>query len=78
VPISLRTAALRTALERATGTPARLLSTPHGMRVYVTAPTDPDAFKRAIVALRAADGWGSTDSSGRPEIWAQIDDEVTT
>uniref|UniRef100_UPI001EE7019C hypothetical protein n=1 Tax=Streptomyces acidiscabies TaxID=42234 RepID=UPI001EE7019C len=49
---------------------------PHGIRVYVTAPTDPAAWGRTIAALNSADGWGSTDSSGRTEVWAQIDDEV--
>ena len=76
MPVSLRVAALRTALERATDQPARLLATPHGTRVYVTAPADPDAWERTITALNSADGWGSTDSSGRTEVWAQIDDEV--
>lgn len=76
MPISLRVAALRTALERAADEPARLLATPHGIRVYVTAPTDSAAWGRTIAALNSADGWGSTDSSGRTEVWAQIDDEV--
>lgn len=76
MPISLRVAALRTALERAADTHARLLATPHGIRVYVTAPTEPAAWERTVAALNSADGWGSTDSSGRTEVWAQINDEV--
>ncbi|WP_432135136.1 hypothetical protein [Streptomyces sp. bgisy154] len=79
MPISLRAAALRTALERAVDAPARLLAVEHGMRVYATAPdpSDTAAWERAMSALRSADRWGSTTASGVPEIWAEVHDEVS-
>ncbi|GAB2732883.1 hypothetical protein GCM10027072_29380 [Streptomyces bullii] len=73
--ISLRAAALRTALERALGEPVHLLATRRGTRMYADAPDRCDpAWPRVLEALRSADVWGSTDANGAPEIWAQVDE----
>lgn len=76
--ISLRAAALRAALERATGTPVHLLATDSGMRLYVLAPDTGDrSWPTVLEAMRSADRWGSTNTSGSPEIWVEVDDEVS-
>lgn len=79
MPISLRAAALRTALERALDEPVHLLSTSRGLRMYAPAPEmrDPE-WPQVLEALRAADQWGSTDANGTTEIWAEVHDEVST
>lgn len=75
MPISLRAAALRTALERALDEPVHLLTTQHGTRMYVPAPEARDpAWPVILAALRSADQWGSTDHSGIPELWAEVCD----
>lgn len=79
MPISLRAAALRTALERALDEPVHLLTTPCGARMYAPAPEARDAaWPKVLDAMRSADQWGSTDATGTPEIWAEVHDEVTT
>lgn len=78
MPISLRAAALRTALERATGTPVHLLATDtgNGLRLYVAALDVGDrAWPAVLEAMRSADRWGSTNASGGTEIWVELDDE---
>lgn len=76
MPISLRAAALRTALERALDEPVHLLATKHGIRVHAPAPAPrAPAWKSVLAALRSADRWGSTDTTGTPEIWAEVDIE---
>lgn len=79
VPISLRAAALRTALERALDEPVHALSTPRGIRVHAPAPRAGDAntWNQVLAALRTADEWGSTDTTGTPEIWAEIHEVMT-
>lgn len=80
MPISLRAAALRTALERALDEPVHLLARGGHTRLHATAPA-PSArstWERVLNVLRTADTWGSTDSTGTPEIWAEVHDEVTT
>lgn len=74
MPISLRAAALRTALERALDEPVHLLATKRGLRLHAPAPrtSDKRTWHAALEALRSADEWGSTDTSGTPEIWAEI------
>ncbi|MEV0183797.1 hypothetical protein AB0I54_31615 [Streptomyces sp. NPDC050625] len=77
MPISLRAAALRTALERMLDEPVRLISRPGATRLYAVAP---DAYRREtwrllLDVLGSADKWGSTDASGRPEVWAEVRDE---
>jgi hypothetical protein len=75
VPISLRAAALRTALERALDEPVHVLATPRGARIYAPAPDVQDpVWPRVLEALGSADQWGSTDSSGSAEIWAEVED----
>ncbi|MFD5631567.1 MULTISPECIES: hypothetical protein [Streptomycetaceae] len=78
MPISLRAAALRTALERALDEPVHALSTDRGTRVHAPAPptSRKDIWAQALAALRSADDWGSSDATGAPEIWAEIHDEV--
>ncbi|MFC9847805.1 hypothetical protein ACFWFF_01645 [Streptomyces sp. NPDC060223] len=80
MPLSLRAAALRTALERALDEPVHALTTSRGTRVHAPAPPPHDAATWGAVfdALRSADYYGSTDTSGTPEIWAEIQDEATS
>jgi hypothetical protein len=78
VPISLRAAALRTALERVLDEPAHTLAVERGIRIHAPAPADQDArWGRLLTFLRTADRWGSNDTTGCPEIWAEIHDEVS-
>ena len=73
MPISLQAAALRTALERALDEPVHALSTDRGIRIHAPAPPPRDArWERVLEVLRTADWWGSTDTNGAPEIWAEI------
>ncbi|MGY1500788.1 hypothetical protein ACW4TU_30125 [Streptomyces sp. QTS52] len=72
--MSLRAAALRTALERALGEPVHVLVVEHGVRLHVAAPDSPDsaAWGDVLMALRSADQWGSSDATGIPEIWVEV------
>ena len=76
MPISLRAAALRTALERALDEPVHLLVTERGICVHGPAPDARDTTKwhAVLAALRGADQWGSKDATGTPEIWAEVHD----
>jgi hypothetical protein len=76
VPISLRAAALRTALERALDEPVHLLVTKRGIRVYAPAPpaSARSTWAAVLTVMRSADAWGSTDAPGSPEIWAEVED----
>lgn len=75
MPISLRAAALRTALERALDEPVHVLAMPTGYRVVVAAPDVADlaTWQQLFDALRSADRWGSTDTADVPEVWAEVD-----
>lgn len=79
MPISLRAAALRTALERALEDPVHLLSTGDGIRIHAPAPvaTDSNRWERVYGVLRTADRWGSSYTPQGPEVWAEIKDEVS-
>jgi hypothetical protein len=59
VPISLRAAALRTALERALEDPVHLLSIDGGIRIHAPAPVpaDVDRWTQVYGVLRTADRW---------------------
>ncbi|MFM9566102.1 hypothetical protein [Streptomyces turgidiscabies] len=74
MPISLRAAALRTALERALDEPVHVLVVERGVRLHVAAPDTPSsaAWRDVLMALRSADQWGSTDTTDTPEIWAEV------
>lgn len=74
MPISLRAAALRTELERALAQPVHLLAVGDGVRLHAAAPasSNTEAWEAALMALRSADRWGSTDTTGTPEIWAEV------
>lgn len=80
MPISLRAAALRTALERALDEPVHAVATDSGIRILAPAPdgSNTAVWKRVMEALRSADRWGSSGTTAAPEIWAEIDDEVST
>jgi len=80
VPVSLRAAALRTALERALDEPVHLLVTKRGIRVYAAAPPGSarSTWRAVVDVLRSADAWGSTDTTGSPEIWAEVEDGEMT
>lgn len=72
--LSVRAAALRTALERAIHAPAAVVETEHGWRI--TAPVAEDAtiadFRRALRAVQAGDDWGSGTTPGAMTIWTEI------
>ncbi|MFC7842501.1 hypothetical protein [Streptomyces sp. NPDC057382] len=73
--ISLRAAALRTALERVLDGPVHLLVVDdHRTRLHAVAPapTDRSAWRAVLPALASADRWGSCDTADAPEIWAEI------
>ena len=76
--MSLRAAALRTALERALDDPVHVLSTDDGIRVHAPAPAPEDEarWKKVYDALRTADRYGSAYTPMGPEVWAEIRDEV--
>jgi len=80
VPISLRAAALRTALERALDDPVHVLSTTDGIRVHAPAPAPEDEarWQQVYDALRTADRYGSSYTPIGPEVWAEISNEVST
>ncbi|NUR42044.1 MAG: hypothetical protein HOV73_18350 [Streptomyces sp.] len=77
--MSLRAAALRTALERALDDPVHVLSTERGIRIHAPAPAPADVarWEQVYGALRTADAWGSAYTPMGPEVWALIQDEVT-
>jgi hypothetical protein len=79
MPISLRAAALRTALERALDEPVHALAIPRGIRIQAPAPdaSDTSRWRAVLAVLRSADSWGSNDTTDTPEIWAVVEDEVT-
>ncbi|MEU5664775.1 hypothetical protein [Streptomyces longwoodensis] len=57
-----------------------LLPAQHGGdRISAPAPaaSDWDRWRKAIAVLRQADEWGSSDASGAPRIWAEVDREET-
>lgn len=76
MPISLRAAALRTALERALDDPVHVLATDTGIRVHAVAPpaVEVDRWERVFGVLRTADVWGSSYTPTGPEVWAEIRD----
>jgi hypothetical protein len=74
VPIGLRAAALRTALERVLDEPVHALSTATGVRIHVPAPApSDDRWRPVLEVLREADAWGSSDTANGPEIWAHVE-----
>lgn len=79
MPISLRAAALRTALERALEDPVHLLREETGIRIHAPAPpsADVERWKQVLVVLRTADVWGGSYTPEGPEVWAVIRDEVS-
>lgn len=80
MPISLRAAALRTALERALDDPVHLLREDGGIRIHAPAPPPDDVARwdRVYGVLRTGDVWGGSVTPTGPEVWAVIKDEVST
>lgn len=79
MPMSLRAAAIRTALERALKAPVHALSIEGAIRLHAPAPApDDDRWSTVFRALRSADRWGSAYTPQGPEVWAEIKDEVST
>lgn len=75
MPISLRAAALRAALERALHEPVHLLRLDgRRLRFHSAAPDPHDecTWRAVMPALASADRWGSCDTTDVPEIWAEI------
>lgn len=76
--MSLRAAALRTALERVLDEPVHTLSVSDGIRIHAPAPAPEDRrWMQVYDALRTADRWGSGYTPQGPEVWAEIHDEVS-
>ncbi|MFF8430585.1 hypothetical protein ACF07Y_36690 [Streptomyces sp. NPDC016566] len=75
MPVSLRAAALRVALESALNEPVYVIALPTGYRVIAAAPGSADhaTWQELFDALRLADRWGSTDTADTPEVWAEVD-----
>lgn len=71
--LGLRAAALRTALEAATGESVSIQPTPSGIRLSVTAP-DPQSplWPCVLEVLGRADVWGSSGTAASPHIWAAL------
>lgn len=73
--ISTRAAALRAALERAAGAVATA-GEPAPGRVRFTAPVPAgctaERWAAILRALDSSDTWGSTDATGRTQVWAEI------
>lgn len=67
---------MRTALERVLGGPVHLLVIPGGRRLTAPAPPPRDpVWPRLLATMRGADAWGSTDTTGTPEIWVTMAEE---
>lgn len=78
MPLSLRAAALRTALERVLDDPVHTLKTDGGVRIHAPAPSPEDIrWEGVFAALRTGDVWGSSYTPTGPEVWALIRDEVS-
>lgn len=47
-----------------------------GYRFTTCAPdsADRETWAELLVALRAADRWGSTDAAAAPEVWAEVEE----
>lgn len=75
-----RVAALQAALQEALdGQPVSVAPRQSSTRVSAPspAPSDWGRWHRVIAVLSTADDWGSSSTSGTPEIWAEIKDEVS-
>ncbi|MFI9600311.1 hypothetical protein ACIHCX_10600 [Streptomyces sp. NPDC052043] len=76
MPVSPRAVELRAALENALGEPVRLTTNERATQLRAPAPAGGNlvVWQRVIAALSTADRWGSTDTSGTPEIWANVNE----
>lgn len=76
MPAGERAAALRDALESATGQPVHVIASDRGYRVTTPAPaaTDRATWAGLLAALRRADRWGSTDTADVPAVWAEVEE----
>lgn len=74
MPVSPRAARLRADLEQILGAPVRITAENGTEQLRAPAPdgTDDATWQRVIDALGAADQWGSSESTGTPEIWANV------
>lgn len=74
-----RVAELSAALQEALDGPVNLSPRHSATRVSAPAPaaTDWDRWHRVIAVLKTADDWGSSNTGGAHEIWAEIKDEVS-
>lgn len=72
--ISVRAAALRTALERATDAVATVTETPVGLRIAVPVTSEHTIgqFQKALHAVKTGDNWGSATVSGVITVWAEV------
>jgi hypothetical protein len=76
--LSTRAQTLRTAIEKALESHTYAIFTPGCTRIYAPAPAPGNPrWKPVLQALQGADQWGSTNTTGVPEIWAEIHDEVS-
>jgi hypothetical protein len=72
--LSVRAAALRTALERATHETATVEETATGWRISAPVALDRTIadFQAALTAVRTGDDWGSGADAGRLTVWTEI------
>ncbi|MEU9127216.1 hypothetical protein AB0D08_03700 [Kitasatospora sp. NPDC048540] len=75
--ISVRAAALRSAIEQATGELAHAHPTATGLRITASVPTDcgPERWADILKAITVAERWGATDAAGLTQIWAEIQED---
>lgn len=74
MPIDLRAVVLRTTLEHAIGgtVHVKLLDGRTHIQAPAPGPRDAAVWEAVMRALRNADRWGSTDTGGTPQIWAEV------
>ena len=74
MPVTPRAAELRAELQRVLGEPVRMTVVDGVAQLRAPAPDGAavDLWQRVITTLNAADRWGSSDSTGTPEIWAHV------
>ncbi|MFJ1702673.1 hypothetical protein [Kitasatospora sp. NPDC088346] len=75
--ISVRAAALRSAIEQATGEIAVAQPVGTGLRISAPVPVGcgPERWADILNAVAGADRWGATDAAGPTQIWVEIQED---
>lgn len=73
----MRAAALRSAIEQATGEPAVAHPIDTGLRISAPVPADcgPERWADILSAVAVADRWGATGAAGLTQIWVEIQED---